>query len=157
MTQQNNFTIISNGWGVQTFTLSAMAALGVIEKPDAIVHADTTHESVLTYEFSKRWTPWLESRGLKIVTVCDENAAGKLMDESIQTFIPAFTVREGFEKVYDYNENDEPIDTGKTKWVRKEGQALRQCTERWKIAPVRRNSHIESLLLAAWHSGRFFH
>lgn len=112
MSRQKHFTIISNGWGVQTFTLSAMAAIGVIEKPNAIVHADTTHESVLTYDFAKRWTPWLENHGLKIVTVCDEKATGKLMDESIQTFIPAFT------------------GSG--------GQARRQCTGRWKIAPVRR-------------------
>lgn len=105
------FTIISNGWGVQTFTLAAMAALGEIEKPDAIVHADTTHESVLTYDFAERWTPFLTKHGLNVVTVCDEKAASKLLDDSIQTFIPAFT---------EY------------------GQARRQCTERWKIAPVRR-------------------
>ena len=34
--------ILSLGWGVQSFTLAAMAALDEIEKPAAAIHADTT-------------------------------------------------------------------------------------------------------------------
>ncbi len=48
--------IISLGWGVQSFTLAAMSALGDLPRIDAAVHADTTHESILTYEFASRWT-----------------------------------------------------------------------------------------------------
>lgn len=36
--------IISLGWGVQSFTLAAMAALDEIEPVDFAVHADTTEE-----------------------------------------------------------------------------------------------------------------
>ena len=60
---------ISLGWGVQSFPLAAMAALGELESVDVAIHADTTHESKLTYEFAARWTPWLEERGVRVVTV----------------------------------------------------------------------------------------
>ena len=52
--------ILSLGWGVQSFTLAAMAALGEIEPVDFAIHADTRHEFSGTYEFAKTWTPWLE-------------------------------------------------------------------------------------------------
>ena len=48
--------IISLGWGVQSFTLAAMAALGETEKVGAAIHADTTHEASGTYEFARQWT-----------------------------------------------------------------------------------------------------
>ncbi len=54
---------LSLGWGVQSFTLAAMAALGEIEQPDVAIHADTTHESRDTYQFAREWIPWLEARG----------------------------------------------------------------------------------------------
>lgn len=61
--------IISLGWGTQSFTLAAMVALGELEPVDAAVHADTTHESAATYDFAARWTEWLSSHGVKVVTV----------------------------------------------------------------------------------------
>ena len=61
--------IISLGWGVQSFTLAAMVALGELEPVDFAIHADTTHESALTYEFASRWTPWLQKRGVVVVVV----------------------------------------------------------------------------------------
>lgn len=62
---------LSLGWGVQSFTLAAMVALGDLEPVDVAIHADTTHESKLTYEFAARWTPWLEERGVRVVTVAN--------------------------------------------------------------------------------------
>jgi hypothetical protein len=104
--------IISLGWGVQSFTLAAMVALGELEMVDAALHADTTHESILTYEFAKRWTGWLEERGVRVVTVCDGD---KRLGEGCVVDIPAFTVSN--------NGN---------------GQIRRQCTFDWKVAPMRR-------------------
>lgn len=104
--------VISLGWGVQSFTLAAMVALGELEPVDAAIHADTLHESQLTYEFAERWTGWLEDHGVRIVTVRNTTNAlpdGKVVD------IPAFT------------------QTTYTK-----GQIRRQCTEEWKIDPMRR-------------------
>ena len=58
--------ILSLGWGVQSFTLAAMAALGEIDPIDYAVHADTTHEAEGTYSHAATWTPWLEERGVKV-------------------------------------------------------------------------------------------
>ena len=54
----DKYTVLSLGWGVQSFTLAAMAALGEIVKPDVCIHADTTHEFSGTYKFAKEWTPF---------------------------------------------------------------------------------------------------
>ena len=61
--------ILSLGWGVQSWTLAAMAALGEIPMPDYAVHADTTHEMQGTYQHAEKWTPWLEKHGVKVRTV----------------------------------------------------------------------------------------
>jgi hypothetical protein len=104
---------ISLGWGVQSFTLAAMVALGELEPVDVAIHADTTHESLLTYQFAERWAPWLSQHGIQVVTVRDEAAASQVWQGKM---IPAYTANEQGES----------------------GQALRTCTQRWKIAPMRR-------------------
>lgn len=105
--------IISLGWGVQSFTMAVMVALRDLPPVDVAIHADTDHERAATYEFARRWTPWLEARGVKVVTVSNPQPPQELM--GLKTDIPAFT----------YN--------GKTN-----GQLRRQCTSDWKIAPMRR-------------------
>ncbi len=105
--------VISLGWGVQSFTLAAMAALGDIEPVDAAIHADTTHERTTTYTFAAKWTPWLEERGVRVVTVSDPQPLYESL--SLKTDIPAFTASS---------------DGG--------GQLKRQCTSDWKIYPIRR-------------------
>ena len=100
--------VISLGWGVQSFTLVAMVALGDLEQVDYAVHADTTHERSATYDFAKRWTAWLEERGVKVVTVKPDQA--ELIDKWGGVMIPAYT----------------------------QGLIRRQCTGAWKIRPVRR-------------------
>jgi hypothetical protein len=121
--------VISLGWGVQSFTLAAMAALGEIEPVDAAIHADTTHERQLTYKFAKKWTPWLEERGVKVVTVSDPDQAARVTTE--KTDAPFFT-----QKVVEFGGTPLPVylsnDNGK------QGQLMRQCTSRWKITPIRR-------------------
>ena len=57
---ENPLKILSLGWGVQSWTLAAMAALGEIPMPDYALHADTTHEMAGTYAHAEKWTPWLE-------------------------------------------------------------------------------------------------
>ncbi len=106
--------VLSLGWGVQSWTLAAMSALGEIEKVDVAIHADTLHESSLTYDFAKRWTGWLEERGVKVVTVSTDFQDGTA-DKWGGVFIPAFT--------YSKKGN---------------GMLRRQCTQRWKIAPIKR-------------------
>jgi len=103
--------ILSLGWGVQSFTLAAMSALGELEPIDAAIHADTTHDSVLTYAFAEKWTSWLEDRGVNVITVKADDT--DYIDRKYNhTQIPAFNNSGGMGK--------------------------RQCTTDWKIVPVRR-------------------
>jgi hypothetical protein len=113
------YTAISLGWGVQSFVLAAMSALGELPMVDAAIHADTTHEMEATYTFAAQWTPWLEERGVKVVTVRNEARGGT--DISVvggrggEIVIPAYTQENG-----------------------KKGSIRRQCTGAWKIDPLKR-------------------
>ena len=117
---------ISLGWGVQSFTMVAMSALGDLPRVDAAIHADTTHERIETYEFAVRWTTWLMERGIQVMTVKANRTD------------PA-------------NEHDHPpysIDTG----TMNGGRLLRRCTFAWKIAPIRRwlQSHRDKQPVELW-------
>ena len=105
--------IISLGWGVQSFTLAAMAALGELDA-DFAIHADTGFEKSDTYAFAAKWQPWLEQHKLQVITVGGKNQV-ITGDNVLSVSIPAYT------------------DTRA-----KEGQIRRQCTSDWKIFPVRR-------------------
>jgi len=124
--------VISLGWGVQSFALAAMVAKGVLPKIDAAVHADTGHERRETYELAERWTPWLEEHGVWVVTVKDHLAPYDIPDSSRPVIICAFTLN---------NDGTQP------------GMLRRSCTQRMKIAPIRRwlqanrdNQHVEQWL-----------
>ena len=116
-TADNPLKILSLGWGVQSWTLAAMAALGEIPMPDYAVHADTTHEMQGTYSHAEKWTPWLEEHGIPVVTVQAANANVVVYRSTASVMIPAVTV-----------ENQ----------TLEKGVAKRQCTKEWKIAPLRR-------------------
>ncbi len=117
MTNQVELTILSLGWGVQSFTLAAKMALEEIERADFLVHADTDHERSATYEFARRWTPWLGERGLNVVTVGGGRTDAVVEAGVSSVMIPAFTTDR---------------ETGSR------GQVRRQCTHDWKIMPIRR-------------------
>ena len=107
--------VISLGWGVQSFALAAMSALGELPPVDAAIHADTTHERRETYEFAAKWTPWLEERGVKVVTV--NNGRRTVIDAWGGMMLPAFAA----------------WPTGEAS-----GMMRRQCTHDWKVAPIKR-------------------
>ena len=107
--------IISLGWGCQSFALAAMSALGELPTVDAAIHADTTHERSETYAFAAKWTPWLEERGVRVVTVNDGRRTA--IDEWDGLMLPVYTTWPNGEK---------------------SGMLRRQCTHDWKIAPIRR-------------------
>ena len=110
--------IISLGWGVQSFTLAAMAAVGEIPPVDYAIHADTTHEAAGTYAHAAKWTPWLEARGVKVLTVVANRPDVVREDWSTSILIPAFTSDRAGNR----------------------GQTRRQCTYNWKIRPIRRRT-----------------
>lgn len=107
-------TAISLGWGVQSWTLAAMVALGELPPIDFAVHSDTTWERSTTYQFAETWTPWLAERGVRVVTVSNPEKSS-LSNEYGGVHIPAYTI----------------TDNGN-------GQLRRQCTQDWKITPMRR-------------------
>lgn len=102
--------VLSLGWGVQSFTLLAMASVGEIEM-DYAIHADTGFERASTYLLEHKWTKIFSDQGLKIIKVEDLKARSKFLNTN-QVFIPAFTSNGGM--------------------------LMRTCTSRWKIMPIRR-------------------
>ena len=118
-------TVLSLGWGVQSWTLAAMSALGELPKVDYAIHADTTWEREQTYAFAKEWTPWLEQHGVKVVTVQAKRASMSVYTSATgatSTLIPAFTLSEGGQQ----------------------GQMRRTCTHNWKIDP--QNKQVNAIL-----------
>ena len=113
MTAKPTIRVLSLGWGVQSFTIAAMVALGEIEPVDFAVHSDTGYETVDTYQFAERWTNWLEERGVKVVVV--KPISNNIVENGDRVYIPVYTESE----------------SGR-------GMLRRQCTDEWKIRPVRR-------------------
>lgn len=122
--------VISLGWGVQSFALAAMSALGELE-PAIAIHSDTRREREETYTFAAKWTEWLEARGVKVITVTAADSAHRLYPYSNSVFMPAYTLADGV--VFDWEDEDRPRPIGKTKTA---GQLRRQCTSRWKVDPL---------------------
>jgi hypothetical protein len=114
----DSMKILNLGWGIQSFTIAAMVALGELEPIDAAIHADTTHERSATYDFAACWTPWLEARGVRVVTVRPDKTM-PINNGFGWPEIPAFAAS---------------LDGGNIQ---------RQCTGKWKIKPIRRWIHEE--------------
>ena len=114
---QSPLVVLSLGWGVQSWALAAMSALGELPKLDYAVHADTTHEAAGTYAHAAKWTPWLEEHGVRVVTVKADRPDVVREDWSDSVLIPAFST---------------DLQTGS------HGMVRRQCTHDWKIMPIRR-------------------
>ena len=112
------FRVISLGWGTQSFGLAAMSALGDLPPVNAAVFADTGHERLGTYGFARRWTPWLEEHGVRVVTVKAEKQTEPIETTAAgegKVMIPAFSLG-----------------------AKGRGVITRQCTNHWKIRPIRR-------------------
>lgn len=137
--------IISLGWGTQSFALAAMSALGVLPPVDAVIHADTGHERQATYEFAARWTPWLEERGMRVITVHlqgsqpppwqDEYDINERGEAVLKPEIEAKRKTRGIGDVNQWGGVFIPAYTLGSS--RKGGQLRRQCTGDWKIRPIR--------------------
>lgn len=106
--------VLSLGWGVQSFTLAVMYALGDLRpNVDFAVSSDTGFEKKRTYDFIEKYTPWLEAHNLWVARVYVDG--NNIMNKHGGINVPAFT---------------KSSEIG--------GQLRRQCTWEWKIAPIRR-------------------
>lgn len=169
--------VLSLGWGVQSFTLAAMAALGDIEPVAAAVHADTMHERETTYAFAEKWTPWLERHGVRVVTVTNPTGGvWEIFKRLGQTHVPAYTrirrdgptqLIEEYTWTWGEDGDEYEVPTGRMIEVKptdSDGQLRRSCTHRWKIVPLRRwlqanrnGENVEQLLgisLDEWHRAK---
>ncbi|MCK4626640.1 MAG: hypothetical protein KAV00_15080 [Phycisphaerae bacterium] len=111
--------VLSLGWGVQSWALAAMSALGEIPLFDAAVHSDTGFERADTYAFAARWTPWLQEHGIPVHTVR-----------------PAFT---GIDGLF-FGRQPFPLLPMFTLGLDGKGSGMlrRRCTAALKLTPVRR-------------------
>lgn len=139
--------VISLGWGVQSWTLAAMSALGELEPVDVALHADTTWERQETYEFAAKWTPWLEERGVRVVTVKYPKTDAVRQWGQTGVMIPAFTAYadDVWLNVLELEEDEqgELIETNHERYLAHKagddsGMLRRQCTQLWKITAMRR-------------------
>ena len=106
--------VLSHGGGVQTRALLNMCLDGHFEKPDLAIFADTQAEPAEVYEAIDEDKAAAEAAGIPFEIVT--NGDLKATDQWGGVFVPAFTLSERGDK----------------------GMLRRQCTQRFKVAPIRR-------------------
>lgn len=130
--------VISLGWGVQSWALAAMSALGYLPPVNWAIHSNTGYERSETYAFAKRWTPWLRDHGVPVVTVQASERARSM--DLPYTLMPLYTLRQG-DITPPAIDNDDDLGLFSELAVLvgdgRRGQMRRQCTSRWKIEPQR--------------------
>lgn len=106
---------MSFGGGVQTVALALMCVEGDYEMPDYAIFSDTQWETKSTYDYLKWFIPYIEKRGLKVITVTNGNIREDALNaEKRFATMPVFTDSPGG------------------------GMLRRQCTNEYKIQPVYR-------------------
>jgi hypothetical protein len=140
----------SFGGGVQSVAMLRMAIAGDIERPDLVIFGDTMAEPSGVYETIERERANAEANGIPFVTVAWDNLAAP---RSGLLYAPLYTVntepywkppRAGCAPCEDCDWQGIPATLGY--WIlpgEKFGQLLRSCTDKFKIAPIRR--HLRSL------------
>jgi len=113
---KERISVLSLGWGVQSWTMVAMMALDELPHSDYVLHSDTTFERSSTYDFAAKMTPWLGERGVDVVTVKGRRVDVMWQKDSPSIMIPAVVKKADGSK----------------------GHLMRQCTSDWKILPIRR-------------------
>lgn len=113
--------VLSLGVGVQSSCMALMACKGEITpRPDLIVFSDPGWESDETYDYAKWLKTEIERHGIQVEYTSGGNIREDLLkaaeDGSRVASLPFFTLSEN----------------GKT------GMVMRQCTDEYKIQPVRR-------------------
>lgn len=104
------FRVLSWGIGVQSTTLGVMSALGMLERLDAIITADTLWERQATYDARDFYMQWFADHDLPVYIV----SAGSVLQMGAREHVHI------------------PF------WTANGGPLTRQCTKHHKIMPVRR-------------------
>jgi hypothetical protein len=116
MTSDTALTVLSLGAGVQSTTLALLAAEGVLPRPDVAIFADTEWEPAHVYRHLERLSAVLHDSGIELVRVQQGDLRRDTLARTDFLRLPAFV-----------HGSD-----GKAAMLR------RQCTERYKLDPIRR-------------------
>lgn len=108
-------TILSLSWGIQSFTLAAMAALGDLPKPDLCLNVATGWERTPTRQFATAYTPWLIAHGIP-VHITHPAPSCRLIPPDANAHPPFYTLDQANHK----------------------GQLIRKCTYRFKVRAPRK-------------------
>lgn len=127
----NRFVYMSLGGGVQSGTMAEMIAEGELDKPDAVIFADTGNEPQYVYEYVDYLTKRLAVVGVPVYTVSGGNLIQTLKSgEGRFAAIPAYTLS---------------LDG-------KRGTLRRQCTREYKITPIEKQ--VRALLVEKGYAQR---
>jgi hypothetical protein len=115
--RKKTLTVISLGAGVQSSTMALMAAKGELPKPDCAIFADTGYEPKKIYEYLE----WIKTQlPFPVYTVSKGNIKNDmLLSKNTTNFVvaPFFT---------------------QNKITGKKGMIMRQCTNDYKIQPIKK-------------------
>ncbi len=154
-----NLVIMNHGGGVQTQTMGEMIALGEIEKPDAVIFADTGDEPSYVYAQVRYIRNRLASVGVPLIVVNNGSLHDDIYGGKRFAAMPLFTRQRhgkrgkkqkpipGQTGMFDLSEfeTDEPTEItgfGLSAQIITTGKLKRQCTHEYKIVPIEREIRI---------------
>ena len=155
--ERPDLVILHNGGGTQSGTLIEMIHDGLIERPDAVIQADTGDEPVYIYKQWARDKKLMQAVGIPYIVVRNGNMAEDLYGNERFAALPVFTVnknghnRRGKKQplkgnqitAFDVEEFSKPVPNsisgfGVTTQFNHKGKLQRQCTSEYKIVPIER-------------------
>ena len=151
MDNTKKYDILSFGAGVQSTTILLMACHGDIKKPDHIIFADTGWEPLEVYNHLDFCIEIAKKNNMKIEIVSNGNLKKDILfgKENGKRFasIPFFTLNsipitseknekdENQFELFDFEYEEKEIFKG---YEYKKGMVRRQCTNEYKIRPIRK-------------------
>lgn len=156
-----DLVVLHNGGGVQTGTICEMIHDGLVEKPQAVIQADTGDEPSYIYKQWERDKMLMKAVNVPYLVVSNGNLHDDIYGGGRFAAMPLFTIRKngkrgkkqkiadgqmGMFELSDFEEEIEQIENfGLTTQIEYKGKMRRQCTREYKIVPIERE--IRTMLL----------
>lgn len=160
--REPNLAILHNGGGTQSGTLIEMIYDGLIERPTAIIQADTGDEPAYIYRQWERDKRLMTEIGVPYIVVNNGNMHDDLYGGKRFAAMPLFTLRKNGRNMrgkkqrrnknqmtafdLDVFEVDAPpievVGFGVTAQFEHKGKLKRQCTSNYKIEPIERELRV---------------
>ena len=126
-----HLVLLHNGGGVQTGTMIEMIADGIMERPTAVIQADTGDEPEYIHHQWARDEMLMKRIGVPYLRVSNGSLHNDLYDGGRFAAMPLYTKTKT--EMQGFGISAEMITTGKMK---------RQCTHEYKITPIEREIRI---------------